>query len=476
MIQVLGNLLSNAARYSTESTAIRVGAALEDGYVAITVSDKGRGLSAEQLPLLLRKLSRAGGDDSENDTTGSGLGLAICKGIVEAHDGRIWAESEGLGLGTRFTFTVPAVEGTAATVEVPGSGAAPTPKPRERARVLAVDDDPMVLRYLRDALTNAGYMPVITTDPDEALSLVETEPPELVLLDLMLPGRDGIELMRSLLGIADVPVVWLSAYGRDEIIARAFEAGAIDYMVKPFSPTERVARVRSAMLRRAALYTAYALVPPRSRSRSLPPTMTSFPRADDVVRRDASHQLVVVAGAKHRHVVGVGGIAVCHLYLKHVLLAAGQRGYRQRRPDARRTRIAGHRPGLPLSLVLDAPAGVRRRAAGIVPTQRHLPDRRLHFDIVRRGLGLLHVHAVCDAQASEMERRPVVAEQRQPHQGDLRLKHVGRQSRLSDPLVRQIQMLKLFQVFKHIFWQPVNVITAQAHIAQVLRAAEQANG
>ena len=110
----------------------------------------------------------------------------------------------------------------------------------------------MVLRYLRDALGNAGYLPLVSTDPDEALRLVETERPKLVLLDLMLPGSDGIELMESIHRIADVPVVFLSAYGRHEVIARAFDAGAVDYMVKPFSPTELVARVRSAMRRRLA--------------------------------------------------------------------------------------------------------------------------------------------------------------------------------------------------------------------------------
>ena len=254
VVQVLGNLLSNAARYSNESSTIRVGAVLEDGYVAISVADEGRGVSPERLPHLFRKFSRIDGDEPEREVAGSGLGLAICKGIVEAHGGRIWAESGGVGLGARFTFTVPLVEAA------PAGGAGPVPwgsaksrrQPEERACVLAVDDDPMVLRYLRDALGAAGYLPVVSADPDEALRLVETERPRLVLLDLMLPGSDGIELMRNIHRIADVPVVFLSAYGRDEVIARAFEAGAVDYMVKPFSPTELVARVRSAMRRRLA--------------------------------------------------------------------------------------------------------------------------------------------------------------------------------------------------------------------------------
>ena len=160
----------------------------------------------------------------------------------------------GVGLGTRFTFTVPLVEAasTGGASQITRRSARSRPQSEERARVLAVDDDPMVLRYLRDALGNAGYLPLVSTDPDEALRLVETERPKLVLLDLMLPGSDGIEFMESIHRIADVPVVFLSAYGRHEVIARAFDAGAVDYMVKPFSPTELVARVRSAMRRRLA--------------------------------------------------------------------------------------------------------------------------------------------------------------------------------------------------------------------------------
>ena len=76
--------------------------------------------------------------------------------------------------------------------------------------------------------------------------------PHLVLLDLMLPGTDGIELMGDILDMADVPVIFLSAYGQEEIIARAFEEGADDYVVKPFSATELVARIKAALRNREA--------------------------------------------------------------------------------------------------------------------------------------------------------------------------------------------------------------------------------
>ena len=118
--------------------------------------------------------------------------------------------------------------------------------------MLAVDDDPQALRYVRDTLAQGGYLPVITADPREALRLVEAEEPHLVLLDLMLPGADGIQLMRDIQAVSGAPVIFLSAYGQEDVVARAFDLGAADYVVKPFAPTELSARIRAALRRRAA--------------------------------------------------------------------------------------------------------------------------------------------------------------------------------------------------------------------------------
>ena len=92
---------------------------------------------------------------------------------------------------------------------------------------------------------------MVTGEHEDLSRIIRTEKPRLVLLDLMLPGTDGIELMASVLELADLPVIFISAYGRDETIARALEAGAEDYIVKPFSPTELTARIRATLRRRA---------------------------------------------------------------------------------------------------------------------------------------------------------------------------------------------------------------------------------
>ena len=258
IVQVLGNLLTNAARYSPESTAIRVVVEQRGVYVQCSVADDGVGIAADRLPGLFRKFSRAVEPDDGGELADSGLGLAISRGIVEAHGGRIWAESDGPGRGTKVTFTLPAVEEAVAVLppapdrkEAPQRSAA-----RGRIRVLVVDDDPQTLRYVRDALTAEGFAPTMTVDPSAVGRMVAEERPHLVLLDLVLPGADGIDLLESVPELGEVPVIFLSAYGRDQIVARALEAGADDYIVKPFSPTELVARIRTVLRRRVATASA----------------------------------------------------------------------------------------------------------------------------------------------------------------------------------------------------------------------------
>ena len=253
--QVLNNLLANAARQAPESSPIRIAAERDGVHVAVSVADDGRGIAPERLAQLFRKYSGAAVGERGAGTGGAGLGLAICKGLVEAHGGRIRAESGGVGLGARFTFTLPVAGEAGAGAPDPAPGIAPgRPAPRqgrEPDRILVVDDDPQTLRHVRDTLAEAGFSPLVTGDHGELGQIIRAERPALVLLDLMLPGTDGIELMRTVPELADLPVIFISGYGRDETIARALEAGADDYIVKPFSPTELTARIRAALRRRA---------------------------------------------------------------------------------------------------------------------------------------------------------------------------------------------------------------------------------
>ena len=245
--RVLDILLSNASRYSPKSSTIKIGGSLVEQHVAISVTDTGERAPAGQVPRLFRKFPSPYDHDNGETISGENLGLAICKGIVEAHGGRIWAESDSDGRGTRFTFTIPVAADTAEDPDRAPAGAGRTTRMRDNAQILFVDDDPRMLRHVQHILSDAGHVPIVTGDPDEMAHLLEKENPDLVLLDLVLPGTDGFELIKRIREVSSVPVIFLSVSSEEDNIVRALELGATDYIVKPFSPTELVARIGSAL-------------------------------------------------------------------------------------------------------------------------------------------------------------------------------------------------------------------------------------
>ena len=246
---MLNNLLSNASKYSGETSTIRMSATVDDIHVAFSVTDEGKGIPACELPNLFRKFSRIeDGGIEQQRVAGEGLGLAICKGIVEAHGGRIRADSDGPGLGARFTFTIP----EAANAAWEPTGDAQAAGPRGRVKILAVDDEPQALRLLRGLLDDRGYTMFGTGNPDEMMHLVELEQPQLVLMDLMIPGTSGFELMGRIREDSDVPIIFLSANDKEENVVKALEMGADDYIVKPFSSTELIARIEASLRKRGA--------------------------------------------------------------------------------------------------------------------------------------------------------------------------------------------------------------------------------
>jgi two-component system, OmpR family, KDP operon response regulator KdpE len=119
----------------------------------------------------------------------------------------------------------------------------------EQPRVLVVDDEPQILRALRIILRDAGFDVLRASTAEEALDLAAMKPPQAAIVDLVLPDGDGIEVTRSLREWSEMPILVLSAVGEESEKVRALEAGADDYVTKPFGPRELVARLQAALRR-----------------------------------------------------------------------------------------------------------------------------------------------------------------------------------------------------------------------------------
>ncbi len=256
IVQVLNNLLSNAEKFSPQSSPIQITVTRKELYVEISVLDHGDGFSPDAQPNFFGKFVRYAAREDGREVEDSGLGLSICKGIVEAHGGRIWASSEGPGKGSKFSFTLPAFQGEVANDS--GVPDASTPESdgstqkEDLPRILVVDDDPLILRQVRRVLDKAGYAPIVTGEHEEVTKLILENEPELILLDLLLPGIDGMELMERISDTVEVPIIFLSAYRQDEVVTKAFELGAADYIVKPFAESELIARIGAALRKRTS--------------------------------------------------------------------------------------------------------------------------------------------------------------------------------------------------------------------------------
>jgi two-component system response regulator MtrA len=118
-----------------------------------------------------------------------------------------------------------------------------------KGRVLIVDDDTALSEMLGIVLRNEGYEPVLCADGDRAVAAFREHKPDLVLLDLMLPGTEGIDVCRSIRAESGVPIVMLTAKSDTVDVVVGLESGADDYVVKPFKPKELVARIRARLRR-----------------------------------------------------------------------------------------------------------------------------------------------------------------------------------------------------------------------------------
>ena len=249
IVQVLSNLFTNAAKYSSPTAPIILTAESAKGEVTVHVRDAGVGIPADKMPLLFQKFVRV----QERGVKGTGLGLFICKGIVEAHGGRIWAESPGKGKGTVFSFTLPAIAGrpkTARDERTAGRQRATGGADAKPARVVAVDDEPDILHYIEHCLRSAGCEVVSTTDPLAAAELVRFHTPDIVLLDMRMPGMSGLDVLEEIRKFSQTPVTFITATQNREDVVRGREFGGTTWLEKPFSPQQLLDHVGLVLARR----------------------------------------------------------------------------------------------------------------------------------------------------------------------------------------------------------------------------------
>ncbi len=235
VIQTLTNLVGNAIKFSPRSGTVQVSAQVEDDHVRFAVEDHGPGIPADQLETVFERFRQVDASDSRVKG-GTGLGLAICRTIVEQHGGRIWAESV-LGQGATFSFTLPLVTDAGSDDEAYG---------RSEPEVLVCDDDAVIREAVRAMLEANGYRVWDAASGEEALAVARERHPDVVLLDLLLPGMNGQETAIALRGeedTGDIPVVVLSVLTPEQMEVE----GAASRLEKPIDEDALLNALRNAI-------------------------------------------------------------------------------------------------------------------------------------------------------------------------------------------------------------------------------------
>ena len=227
IVQTLVNLLGNAIKFSSPGAEIRVAVRDAGDLADFVVSDPGRGIPPDQLESVFERFRQVDGSDAR-EKGGTGLGLAIARGIVEQHGGRIWAES-GQGVGTTFHFTLPLADRQ--TTLAPGD-------------VLVVEDDVQAATALREALQGRYGTTRVAHSAEEAIAAIRQSPPRIIVLDLVLPGADGIAVIDELredLDLATTPIIVYSAVDLDRRDRQLAQLGHTVFLSKLDASPERVA-------------------------------------------------------------------------------------------------------------------------------------------------------------------------------------------------------------------------------------------
>jgi signal transduction histidine kinase len=236
---VVDNMLSNATKFSPSAGSLDIELSAENGHARFSVTDRGPGVPPELMPHVFERFFAAN-QGPTREYPGLGLGLPLSKEIVEQLGGRIWLESRGAGSGTTARLELPTCAPNASPSVVDGAGS------MRKKSVLIVEDNPDLVEVLMLFLASVSRNLSISTARSgfEALEKIKDEAPSLVILDVMMPGMDGFEVlarMRRLSAAEQVPVMVLTGYS--DLVERAREAGAREVLLKPFEKNVFVKKV-----------------------------------------------------------------------------------------------------------------------------------------------------------------------------------------------------------------------------------------
>ena len=235
--QVIWNLLANAVKFTGANGEIVIELRDAGGAAEIVVSDTGQGIAPDFLPHIFDRFRQADAGTSRAHG-GLGLGLALVRALVEAHGGTVTAVSPGLGHGAVFTVRLPLQPQIAAAVPAPSAARA---QPITGLRALVVDDDADSRELLTLTLTSAGAVAIVASSVREALRLLESERPDLLLTDIGMPEQDGLDLIRIIRAMpaesgGRIPAIAVTAYASSAEKALALNAGFDRHVAKPYEP------------------------------------------------------------------------------------------------------------------------------------------------------------------------------------------------------------------------------------------------
>jgi CheY-like chemotaxis protein len=235
--QVLGNLLSNAAKFTPAGGGVTVELRAGGGHADLHVRDTGVGIAPDLLPSIFDPFTQAKQTLARSEG-GLGLGLALVKGLTELHGGRV-AVTSAPGSGTAFTVQLPTAQASASVRGASGPGPA-----RRTYRVLVVDDNVDAADSLAELVRLLGHDAEVAHDGPSAVAAVEASRPDLVLCDLGLPGMDGYEVAKVLRAKleGEVQLVAVSGYAQPEDVRRSADAGFDAHIAKPPDP-QRIERL-----------------------------------------------------------------------------------------------------------------------------------------------------------------------------------------------------------------------------------------